>query len=131
MERETRFELATSTLATWGSTTELLPHIWCWRRDLNPQPTVYKTVALPIELRQLSGWGSRARTYNGRGNNPVRLPVAPHPNKRLFRHGLGKSTTSAYVWVGQPPSAYKASRIALCIKHQCSIFSRNAGAPAR
>ena len=25
MERETRFELATSTLATWGSTTELLP----------------------------------------------------------------------------------------------------------
>ena len=27
MERETRFELATSTLATWGSTTELLPHI--------------------------------------------------------------------------------------------------------
>ena len=25
MERETRFELATATLATWGSTTELLP----------------------------------------------------------------------------------------------------------
>ena len=26
-ERETRFELATATLATWGSTTELLSHI--------------------------------------------------------------------------------------------------------
>ena len=26
MERETRFELATSTLARWSSTTELLPH---------------------------------------------------------------------------------------------------------
>ena len=24
----------------------------CWRRDLNPQPPVYKTGALPIELRQ-------------------------------------------------------------------------------
>ena|GEM_PF-6441810 len=26
MERETGFEPATATLATWGSTTELLPH---------------------------------------------------------------------------------------------------------
>ena len=26
MERETRFELVTSTLARWSSTTELLPH---------------------------------------------------------------------------------------------------------
>ena len=24
---------------------------WCSRQDLNPQPTDYKTVALPIELR--------------------------------------------------------------------------------
>ena len=29
-----------------------LKNEWCWRWDLNPQPTVYKTVALPIELRQ-------------------------------------------------------------------------------
>ena len=27
VERETRFELATATLATWGSTTELLSHV--------------------------------------------------------------------------------------------------------
>ena len=25
---------------------------WSWREDLNPQPTDYKSVALPIELRQ-------------------------------------------------------------------------------
>ena len=25
--------------------------VWCHRQDLNPQPTDYKTVALPIELR--------------------------------------------------------------------------------
>ena len=29
MERETRFELATSTLARWSSTTELLPRFFC------------------------------------------------------------------------------------------------------
>ena len=26
---------------------------WSWRRDLNPRPAVYKTAALPTELRQL------------------------------------------------------------------------------
>ena len=25
---------------------------WSWRKELNPQPTDYKSVALPIELRQ-------------------------------------------------------------------------------
>jgi hypothetical protein len=29
-------------------------NFWSWRWDSNPQPTVYKTVALPIELRQRS-----------------------------------------------------------------------------
>ena len=55
MEREMGFEPTTSTLATWGSTAELLPQ---------------------------NGWGSRTRTYNGRGNNPVHLPVALHPKNR-------------------------------------------------
>ena len=27
-------------------------HKWSWRKELNPQPTDYKSVALPIELRQ-------------------------------------------------------------------------------
>ena len=34
---------------------EFLPglnNLWSWRRELNPQPTDYKSVALPIELRQ-------------------------------------------------------------------------------
>ena len=37
LERKTRFELATPTLARWCSTTELLPHTILWRRlpDLN------------------------------------------------------------------------------------------------
>ena len=32
-----------------GNSSKLL---WSWREDLNPQPTDYKSVALPIELRQ-------------------------------------------------------------------------------
>ena len=27
---------------------ELYPQTWCWQRDSNSQPTVYKTVALPL-----------------------------------------------------------------------------------
>jgi len=48
LERETRFELATSTLARLHSTTELLPH--CWRRhpDLNWRMEVLQTSALPL-----------------------------------------------------------------------------------
>ena len=30
--------------------TSLPPRIWCRLKDLNPQPTDYKSVALPIEL---------------------------------------------------------------------------------
>ncbi len=29
---------------------------WCWPEDLNPQPTDYKSVALPIELGQHTKW---------------------------------------------------------------------------
>ena len=33
--------------------TSLPPHYWCRLKDLNPQPTDYKSVALPIELSRL------------------------------------------------------------------------------
>ena len=29
------------------------PKIWCRKQDLNPQPTDYKSVALPVELFRL------------------------------------------------------------------------------
>ena len=63
LERKTRFELATSSLARRHSTTELLPLIllsyWCRRRDLNPHrlapttPSRWRVYQLP-PLRQLS-----------------------------------------------------------------------------
>ena len=54
MERKTRLELATSSLARRRSTTELLPRInWCRRRDLNPHrltpttPSRWRVYQLP------------------------------------------------------------------------------------
>lgn len=39
---------------------------WSPREDLNPQPTVYKTVALPVELRgHKNGAGGGIRTPEG------------------------------------------------------------------
>ncbi len=36
--------------------TSLPLHKWCRPEDLNPQPTDYKSVALPIELGRLEKW---------------------------------------------------------------------------
>ena len=45
---------------------------WCWREDLNPQPTDYKSVALPVELHQhdIGGLG-RNRTADTRIFSPL------------------------------------------------------------
>ena len=41
------------------------PKKWCRNQDLNPEPTDYKSVALPIELfRQTNGGRYRTRTYD-------------------------------------------------------------------
>ena len=56
LERETRFEPATFTLARWRSTTELFPHIirtvFCWWKlqGSNLWPSACKADALPAEL---------------------------------------------------------------------------------
>ena len=50
MERKTRLELATPTLARWCSTTELLPHLWCSGTELNRRHGDFQSPALPTEL---------------------------------------------------------------------------------
>ena len=43
---------------------------WSWREELNPQPAVYKTAALPLSYASLSEIGSRERrTVAGKPNN--------------------------------------------------------------
>ena len=40
------------------------PKKWCRNQDLNPEPTDYKSVALPIELFRHNGGRYRTRTYD-------------------------------------------------------------------
>ncbi len=53
------------------------PPKWCRREDLNPQPTDYKSVALPIELHRhianshLKGGSGRNRTADTRIFSPL------------------------------------------------------------
>ena len=53
MERETRFELATSTLARWSSTTELLPHYFDNPRKRNTADfkSVYSLTYLQVNVK--------------------------------------------------------------------------------
>ena len=63
VERDTRFELATFTLARWHSTTELIPHMWCPEPESNQRHEDFQSSALPTELSGLI-WRP------GRGSNP-------------------------------------------------------------
>ena len=40
-------------LLEWGNNKLIVGKLWSRRWDSNPQPTDYKSVALPIELRRL------------------------------------------------------------------------------
>ena len=74
MERKTRFELATPTLARWCSTTELLPQKWLGYLDSNQGMTESKSVALPLGytptmemIFKLNGGGGQIRTAEPEG----------------------------------------------------------------
>ncbi len=44
--------------------------MWSWREELNPQPAVYKTAALPLSYASLSEIGARERcTLDRKPNN--------------------------------------------------------------
>ncbi len=50
------------------------PRAWCRRKDLNPQPTDYKSVALPVELHRHGdkyGGSGRNRTADTRIFSPL------------------------------------------------------------
>ena len=47
------------------------PPKWCRPEDLNPQPTDYKSVALPIELGRLRNGSGQSRTADTWSFNPL------------------------------------------------------------
>src|SRR5690625_4203961 len=79
---------------------------WCRPEDLNPQPTDYKSVALPIELGRLSinGGGCRARTCD-----PllVRQVLSQLRQSSIVKHDAWRRPTLAEA-KPQLPSALKS-----------------------
>ena len=65
LERETRFELATSTLARLHSTAELFPLVWRRHPDLNRRMEVLQTSALPLGYAASFRWSGK-RDLNSR-----------------------------------------------------------------
>ena len=64
VERKTRFELATPSLARRCSTTELFPQIWCLSTESNCGHKDFQSFALPTELPRQDwrpGWDSNPR----------------------------------------------------------------------
>ena len=67
MERMTRLELATSTLARWRSTRWATSAMeWCLRTESNHRHEDFQSSALPTELQRLKKYGDpeRARTVD-------------------------------------------------------------------
>lgn len=68
--------------------------IWSRLRGSNPGPTVYKTVALPAELRRQAGWVVGSLGFEPRKAKPRDLQSPPFdhfgncPYSARFRHGL-------------------------------------------
>lgn len=50
------------------------------------EPSLITEISMPLALHK--GWGGWTRTSNLRGNNPMRLPVTPHPNRKMRNRGL-------------------------------------------
>lgn len=54
------------------------PHEWCRRKESNPQPTDYRSVALPVVLprqNNKNGIEGRTRTYNNTDYKSAALPI--------------------------------------------------------
>ena len=58
------------------------PPKWCRPEDLNPQPTDYKSVALPIELGRLSWW-----RMTGSNRRPSACKADALPTELILHNG--------------------------------------------
>ena len=89
MERKTRLELATPTLARWCSTTELLPHMWCSGTELNRRHGDFQSPALPTELPEQK-W--RPRSDLNRRSSPWQGDMLTATPRGRISFGIGKQS---------------------------------------
>ena len=115
MERMTRLELATSTLARWRSTRWATSANWCLRPESNQRHADFQSAALPTELQRQANKKWRP----GTGSN--RRPLAWQASV------LTNWTTGPFWWEQQGsnlwPSACKADALPaeLCSHIDCSV----------
>src|SRR3989304_1451939 len=64
-------------------------HRWSRRRDSNPEPAVYKTAALPIELRRRGAWAPKGCRKRPRMIGPAAQDGQAAPGGRRPRRGAG------------------------------------------
>ena len=108
MERKTRLELATPTLARWCSTTELLPHLWCSGTELNRRHGDFQSPALPTELPEQLATPIRFEltifAVTGRHVKPLHhgavSPLFQHgvPQRKLFYHDLSFLASTFFIF---------------------------------
>ena len=110
LERTTRLELATSTLARWRSTRWAKSAKWCLRSESNQRHTDFQSVALPTEL-QRQVWRPR------RGSNPRPLAwqasVLTNWTTRPFDGGNNRARTCDPLLVRQMLSQLSYAPITL------------------
>ena len=75
---------------------------WCRRKDLNPQPTDYKSVALPIELLRQEWW-----RMTGSNRRPPACKAGALPAELILQIFAWRRPTLAET-TSQLPSAQKS-----------------------
>ena len=120
MERKTRLELATPTLARWCSTTELLPHWWCSGTELNRRHGDFQSPALPTELPERMATPIRFEltifAVTGRHVKPLHHGAICFHSSGLSRYFLVPRTKLFYY-----KSMTLASIMALCQMLGCQL----------
>ena len=91
---------------------------WCRPEDLNPQPTDYKSVALPIELGRLLKWWR----MTGSNRRPSACKADALPAELILRFiMLGNVLLSRNV----SPTTIGAKELNFCVRHgnRCDLFA--------
>src|SRR5690606_12947562 len=94
-------------------------HEWCRRKDLNPQPTDYKSVALPVELLRLKRKWWR---MTGSNRRPSACKADALPAELILRYVC---PATSYSHRGRPPTTIGAKELNFRVRdgNGCGLFA--------
>ena len=97
---------------------------WCRQEDLNPQPTDYKSVALPIELhrRAISDLNSRWWRMTGSNRRPPACKAGALPAELILRY---ISLATSYSHRDKVPTTIGAKELNFRVRYGngCDLFA--------